>query len=96
MNKDIENILVDAQKFESEGAFRSALEKYKEITELDKDNAEAHFKVGEMHHQLGELPKALSAYIRVTDLQPDHKKANVKIEMIQSIMNFFNPDLYNP
>ncbi|MBN2595267.1 MAG: tetratricopeptide repeat protein [Marinifilaceae bacterium] len=96
MNKDIENIQLDAIKLESEGDFRSALEKYKELALAEPQNIEALFKLAEMHHQLGELPKALSAYIRVADLQPDHKKANVKIEMIKSIMDFFNPDLYNP
>lgn len=96
MNKDIENIQLQAIKFESEGDFRSALEKYKEIALLEKENVEVHFKVGELHHQLGELPPAMSAYIRVIDLDPEHKKAKVKVEMIQSIMNFFNPDLYNP
>ena len=93
---DIENIKLEAIRFERAGEFRSAIEKYKELALADQENIEALFKIGEMHHQLGELPKALSAYILVTDLQPDHKKANVKIEMIKSIMDFFNPDLYNP
>lgn len=96
MNKDIENIQLDAIKFESEGDFRSALAKYKEITLLEKENVEAHFKVGEMHHQLGELPPAMSAYIRVMDLDSEHKKAKVKVEMIKMIMDYYNKDMINP
>lgn len=96
MNKDIKNIQLDAQKLESEGDFRSALEKYKEIALLEKDNIEAHFKVGELHHQLGELPPAMSAYIRVIDLDPEHKKAKVKVEMIKMIMDYYNKDMINP
>ncbi|PKQ64297.1 hypothetical protein BZG02_05630 [Labilibaculum filiforme] len=88
--------MIDAAKLEETGDFRAALEKYQEITLAETKNVEALFRLGEMHHQLGELPKALSAYIRVSDLEPDHKKANVKITMIQSIMDYFNPDLYNP
>lgn len=93
---NIENIKVEAIKLESEGDFRSALAKYKEITLLDKDNTEAHFKVGELHHQLGELPPAMSAYIRVIDLDPEHKKAKVKVEMIKMILDYYNKDMINP
>ena len=96
MNEDIEKAKTDALKLEESGEFRSALEKYQEIVKVEKENTEALFKVGEMYHQLGELPAAMSAYFRVTDLEPDHKKANVKIQMIKSIMDYFNPDLYNP
>lgn len=96
MNKDIENMRVDAQKLESEGDFRSALAKYKEIALLDNENAEAHFKVGELYHQLGELPPAMSAYIRTVDLDPYHKKAKVKVEMIKMIMDYYNKDMINP
>lgn len=92
----MEKILAEAKLKEQEGDFRSALELYKEAVMADKDNIEALFGLGEMHHQLGELPAAMSAYIRVCDLDKDHKKAQVKIEMIKSIMDFFNPDLYNP
>lgn len=96
MNKDIENKIIEARKLEASEEFRSALEKYQEVVEVDKENVEALFKVGEMYHQLGELPAAMSAYFRVTDIEPDHKKAKVKVEMIKSIMDYFNPDLYNP
>ncbi|MGQ1909431.1 tetratricopeptide repeat protein [Marinifilum sp. RC60d5] len=93
---NIDKLLTDAEKLEKTGDAKAALEKFKEIVKQDDKNVEAQFKIGELHHQLGELPAALSAYLRTTDLEPDHKKANVKIEMIKSILNFFNPDLYNP
>jgi len=93
---DIENIYLDAIRFEKAGEFRSALEKYKEIVLLENDNVEAHFKVGELYHQLGELPPAMSAYIRVIDLDPEHKKAKVKIEMIKMILDYYNKDMINP
>jgi len=92
----IENLLIEADQLVKAGDSRAALEKYKKIVGIDEKHIDAHFMIGELHHQLGELPAALSAYHITTDLQPDHKKANVKIEMIKSIMDFFNPDLYNP
>ena len=60
MNKDIENTKIDALKLEESGEFRSALEKYKEIVAVETENVEALFKVGEMYHQLGELPAAMN------------------------------------
>lgn len=96
MNKDIVDTLIEAVRFEKLGEFRIALDKYKEIIEIENENVDALFKIGEMHHQLGELPAAMSAYFHVLDVDPDHKKAKVKMEMIKSIMDYFNPDLYNP
>lgn len=96
MNKDIEKTKVDALKLEESGEFQSALEKYKEIVEIEKENVAALFKIGELHHQLGELPAAMSAYFRVTDVEPDHKKASVKIEMIKTILDYYNKDMINP
>ena len=42
------------------------------------------------------LPAAMSAYFRVTDVEPDHKKASVKIEMIKTILDYYNKDMINP
>ena len=96
MNTNIENLKAEAAKLEEAGEFRSALEKYKELALAEPQNIEALFKLGEMHHQLGELPPAMSAYIRVIDLDPEHKKANVKIEMIKMILDYYNKDMINP
>jgi len=96
MKRDIENLRLDAIHLEKSGEFRLALEKYQEIAQTNNADAEVQFKIAELHHQLGELPAALSAYLRVTDLDSNHKKANVKIEMIRSIMNYFNKDMINP
>ena len=96
MNKEIENLLAEAALLEKEGDLQAALIKYGEIVETDQKNIEVQFKIGELYHQLGDLPKALSAYLRTTDLDAEHQKAKVKIEMIRSIMNFYNKDMYNP
>lgn len=96
MSKDINTLITKADFLMKTEDYLGALEKYKEAVLADPHNAEAQFKLGETHHQLGELPAALSAYLRVVDLEPDHQKAKVKIEMIRSIMNFFNKDMYNP
>ena len=96
MSTEVERLMAEAAELAKNEKVEAAIEKYKAVLELDKANIEAQFQIGELYHQIGNLPEALSAYLHTTDLDPEHKKANVKIEMIKSIMDFFNPDLYNP
>jgi len=96
MSKEVEKLMVEAAELAKVEKIEAAIEKYKSVLELDAKNIEAQLQIGELYHQMGNLPEALSAYLHTTDLDSEHKKANVKIEMIKSILDFFNPDLYNP
>jgi tetratricopeptide (TPR) repeat protein len=96
MSTEVESLMTEAAELAQNEKTEAAIEKYKAVIELDKNHIEAQFQIGELYHKIGNLPEALSAYLHTTDIDPDHKKANVKIEMIKSIMDFFNPDLYNP
>jgi hypothetical protein len=44
-------------------------------------------------HQWG---KAINYYNKCLDLDPSHPKAAAGIEICRSILNFWNPSLYNP
>jgi len=94
--KEIQDILLKAEKHIEAEEFQMSLCEYQKIVELDPNHIEANFMIGEIHHQLGDMAKALSFYIKVSDLQPDHSKANVKIEMINTILDYFNRDMHNP
>ncbi|RUT80018.1 tetratricopeptide repeat protein [Ancylomarina longa] len=96
MNKDIEQLRKEAEQLKKAEDFAASLKKYQEIVEIDAKDLDAQFQLGEMQHQLGELTNALSTYLRVVDLDPENKKAQVKIEMIRSIMSYYNKDLINP
>jgi thioredoxin-like negative regulator of GroEL len=96
MNTEVERLMAEAAELAKNEKVEAAIEKYKSVVALDKEHIEAQFQIAELYHKVGNLPQALSAYLHTTDLDPEHKKANVKIEMIKSIMDFFNPDLYNP
>lgn len=96
MSTEVEKLMVEAAELAKAEQMEAAIEKYKSVLELDAKNIDAQFQIGELYHQMGNLPEALSAYLHTTDLDSEHKKANVKIEMIKSILDFFNPDLYNP
>ncbi|WP_421919832.1 tetratricopeptide repeat protein [Marinifilum sp.] len=96
MSKELENLMVEAANLAQAEKIDAAIAKYKSVLVFEPNHVEAQFQIGELYHRTGKLTDALSAYLLTTDLDPHHKKANVKIEMIKSIMNFFNPDLYNP
>ncbi|MCT4614973.1 MAG: hypothetical protein N4A49_08890 [Marinifilaceae bacterium] len=61
-----------------------------------EDNSYAHFYLGEYYYSISDNSKALSHLLQVKEDNPLHNKAIVMQEMIKSVFNFFNKDLYNP
>ncbi len=93
---DIQTLIAAAKDLEAKEEYQSAINVYQKIAAIDNTNIDIFYKIGELNYALGQLTEALTAFIRVTDLDKDHNKAKVNIEMIRSILDFFNPDLYNP
>ncbi len=93
---DTQTLLIAAQDLEKKEEYQTAINVYKTIVTNEPNNIDIHYKIGELYYALGELTNALGAFIKVTDLDKNHKKAQVNIDMIRDILNFFNPDLYNP
>ncbi len=93
---DTQTLLIAAQDLEKKEEYQTAINVYKTIITTEPNNIEIHYKIGELYYALGELTDALGAFIKVTDLDKNHKKAQVNIDMIRDILDFFNPDLYNP
>ena len=65
---------------------------------IDKDplNGDAFFYRGKARWQAGSLPAAINDFQKTLDINPMHNQAKVSIEMINQILSFRNPDLYNP
>ncbi len=93
---DTQTLLAAAKDLEAKEEFQSAVNLYQKIAITETTDIELFYKIGELNYALGNLTEALTAFIRVTDLDKEHNKAKVNIEMIRSILDFFNPDLYNP
>lgn len=96
MKEKIDNLSLQADKLVVEEKYETAIEVYKQILELDADKEIINFNIAELYHRLGNLTEAMNYYLYVLELNPDNKRANVKIDMINSIMNYFNTDMYNP
>jgi tetratricopeptide (TPR) repeat protein len=40
--------------------------------------------------------KAINAFLKVIEIEPDNSEAKNNLHMIQSILNFWNPEMFNP
>ncbi len=51
---------------------------------------------GELEQKFQEWGKAYNSFGKVLEIDPLNSEAKTRLEMIQGIMNFFNPDQFNP
>lgn len=57
--------------------------------------AEEYFQLGNECRKKGDWQKALANYMEAIELDPE-SPAVVAKEMLESILNFYNKDAYNP
>ncbi|MFA8436133.1 MAG: tetratricopeptide repeat protein [Marinifilaceae bacterium] len=96
MESKIQELIKAAQEKVAANEIQEAIALYKEVTELDPKHEEAFFQIGTLYYQLGQFGPALSGFYAVIDINPDNKKAQVNLDMINSIMDYHNKDLINP
>lgn len=65
------------------------------ITE-NPDDADAHFVLGRIFYKKQEWGKAVNQFRRVLEIVPDHKEAQTQLEITNSILNYYTPDMFNP
>ena len=51
---------------------------------------------GELEQKFQEWGKAYNSFGKVLEIDPLNTEAKTRLEMIKGIMNFFNPDQFNP
>lgn len=87
-----------------------ALEKVRELLRLEKatearslfdkiaepENVEHLLIKGELEQKFQEWGKAQNSFGKVLEIDPLNTEAKTRLEMIKGIMNFFNPDQFNP
>ena len=62
----------------------------------DDDTLDYHLLKGKIAQKFQQWSEALNAYHRVLDLDPSNVEAENNIHLIQNILNFWNPDMFNP
>jgi len=67
---------------------------FSEITEVN--SVEYLFVRGELEQKFQQWGRAQNSFARVLEIDPSNQQAKTRIEMIKSILSFFNPDQFNP
>ena len=67
------------------------------FNEIVPDETVDYFMVsGKLNQKFQSWGKAMNAYSKVIQLEPENTEAQNRIRMIQSILNFWNPEMFNP
>lgn len=85
--RDIESLLQADKGNEAKAAF----------LELPETETVAYFLLkGKIERKFQNWGQAINAFNKVLELDSDNEEAKHNLQMIQSILDFWNPDLYNP
>lgn len=87
--REIEGLLDDNE-------LDKALEKIEEQLVSGESTADIYFLKGRIQVKKQEWGKAINAFTQVLEIDPDYPAAQNQIDMVRSILGFFNPDLINP
>lgn len=61
-----------------------------------EENADYYFVLGKLEQKFQNWSSAINAYSRVLELNPDNNDAQNNLHIIKNIMNFWNPEMFNP
>lgn len=90
--------MIELQKIEtlfSENRIDEAINSLNANIEAEPDCSQWYFLRGRAFWRLGQKGKAISDYEQAAALDPE-SPAKHALEMARDVMDFFNPDLYNP
>ncbi len=71
------------------------IDRLSERIDANPEDADAYYRRGTLRWRLGQRAGAMSDLNRAAGLAPDGP-APVALSNLNAIMDFFNPDLYNP
>ena len=67
-----------------------------ELLQTDEKNDELYFWLGKVFYRKQEWGKAINAFNKVLELNPEHPDAQSQIDMANNILGYFTPDMFNP
>ena len=72
----------NAQQLYKSKKFRHALLEFEDYCMLHPKSDKGHFYIGLIHHELGNLAKAIDSFKKVLKLNPDHTEASISLSVI--------------
>uniref|UniRef100_UPI003217D4F5 tetratricopeptide repeat protein n=1 Tax=uncultured Draconibacterium sp. TaxID=1573823 RepID=UPI003217D4F5 len=64
---------------------------------IDAEETTAYYLLkGKIDQKFQNWGEAINAFNKVLELDPDNAEANNNLHLIQNILNFWNPEMFNP
>jgi len=74
-----------------------AIEAKKAFLQLDNENSLEYFLVrGKIEQKFQNWGDAINAFNQALEIDPENSEAQNNLELIRNILNFWNPDMFNP
>ncbi len=91
MNKEELNNVLDLIKKDKVQEANEVFEKIVPVETVD------YFMVkGKLEQKFQKWGNATNAYLKVVELEPDNMEAKNNLLIIKNILNFWNPEMFNP
>jgi tetratricopeptide (TPR) repeat protein len=85
--KNIELLLKNEQAIQAKEAFLM----------LDPENSSEYFLIrGKIEQKFQNWGEAINAFNKVLEIDPQNSEAQNNLHLIRNILNFWNPDMFNP
>ena len=67
------------------------------FNEIEPVESVDYFMVkGKLEQKFQNWGKAINAYSKVIEIEPENDEAQNQLHLIQNILNFWNPEMFNP
>ena len=74
-----------------------AIEAKKAFLQLDNENSLEYFLVrGKIEQKFQNWGDAINAFNQALEIDPENSEAQNNLQLIRNILNFWNPDMFNP
>ncbi|MCF6357633.1 MAG: hypothetical protein L3J54_07485 [Draconibacterium sp.] len=61
-----------------------------------EESAAYYFTKGVLEQKFQNWGDAINAFAKVIEMEPDNAEAKNNLHLIQNILNFWNPEMFNP
>ena len=74
-----------------------AREAQKVFNDIEPENTvQYYFVKGELEQKFQNWSEAINAFSKVVEIEPENTEAKNNLHLIQNILNFWNPEMFNP
>ncbi len=78
--------LREGKKLQAQGKYPEAIDSFRKIVRVDKENADAYFEMGVTYYKMGKGEKAVAAFRKVLRIHPDSSETHNNLAVLYSDM----------